>query len=111
MYAMAAVQISEVVYELLERLVKRSERHDSVDSLAEEVLTDYLMRHDRIGQLHVPFSTMLMNNADTVATVRETIDTIDWYETHDPIAAALEHLSEAERLLRATAERLNAEGK
>ncbi len=108
---MVAVEISDVVYELLERRVKRSDQHDSVKSLVEAILVEYLKRHDQIGQLHVPFSTMLMTEADNIAMARSVIDTIDWYDTYDQIKSALSHLNDAESLLRDTAHRLAKEGK
>ena len=108
---MPSVEISDVVYELLQRLVNRSESFDSVQQLVEYVLIEHLKRHDTIGQLHMPLSSMLLTGADNVASVRETIGSIDWYETQDPIDQALTHLENAELLLRSTAEKLGAEGK
>ncbi|MCF2136354.1 MAG: hypothetical protein K9W43_03855 [Candidatus Thorarchaeota archaeon] len=108
---MVAIEVSEIVFELLERVVRKSENHDSVQSLVDAVLTEYLMKHDRFGQLHVPFSTMLMTEADNIGAARKVIDTIDWYDTHDPIETALNHLRAAEDLLRDTAHRLAKEGK
>ncbi len=108
---MVSVEISEVVYELLERLVSRSENHTTVDDFVESVLVEYLKRHDVVGQLHVPLSTMLMNGADSLQAVRTTIGSIDWYETHDSIESALGHMEAAESLLRSTAKKLSSEGK
>ncbi len=108
---MVAIEVSEVIYELMERLVRKTESHSDVESLVESVLTEYLMKHDRIGRLHVPFSTMLMSAADNISAAIETIDTIDWYDTHDPVTSALDHLREAENLLRETAQHLAKEGK
>ncbi len=103
---MPEVQISEVVWELLERHAGQSPEYDSVEALIEAALTEFLGKHDRFGRLHVPLPTLLMSAADDISEVRGVIDTIDWYDTSDPVETALSHLSSAEKLLRDAAQSL-----
>ena len=103
---MPTVEVPEPMLDILQHEVRTSSTYDSVSALVKCVLMEYLVKHDRIGQLHVQLPTLLMTSADNVSAVSTTINTIDWYNSQEPIDMALDHLREAENLLRKTAHKL-----
>ncbi|MBD3405351.1 MAG: hypothetical protein GF411_04330 [Candidatus Lokiarchaeota archaeon] len=102
---MPKIEVSDVLYELLERQANRREA-ESVSDLVNSVLMNYLLKHDRMGQLHVPLPTFLMSSADTIASVLATMNTIDWYNSQEAIDIISDNLETAEKLLRITAQNL-----
>ncbi|TXT55095.1 MAG: hypothetical protein BAJATHORv1_40004 [Candidatus Thorarchaeota archaeon] len=103
---MPKIEVSDVLHDLLERHAKKSQL-DSVKDLVNTALMEYLLRHDRMGQLHVPLPTFLMSSADTIASVRSTMNTIDWYSSQESIDRVSNDLESAEELLRKTAWKLS----
>lgn len=108
---MPSVEISPVVYELLQNSVERSNVYDNVDSTVEEVLKVFLAKRDLFERIYWPFSTILMNSVDDLVTVQELLEAVDWQSRSDSIAEATKHLEIAEGILREQAEQLSEEGK
>ena len=51
--AMPAVEVSEILFDLLERHVKRTD-YASVDNAVDAILKSHLLKHDNIGNMHQP---------------------------------------------------------
>ncbi|MGV9103960.1 MAG: hypothetical protein ACOC38_04165 [Promethearchaeia archaeon] len=108
---MPSVEISPIIYDLLESSVERSDVYDDVDSTVEEVLKVFLAKRDLFERMYWPFSTILMNSVDDLVTVRKLLEGVDWQSRTDAVAEAIQHLEIAEGILREHAEELSNEGK
>lgn len=108
---MPSVEISSVIYDLLENSIERSDVFEDVDSTVEQVLKGFLAKRDLFGRMHAPFSTILMNCVDDLVALRKLLEGVDWQSKSKPIDEATARLKEAEDILREQAIELNEEYK
>ena len=96
---MAAVEISDLVYELLERTVRQSHTHKTVTELVESISKEYLAKHDLYGQMHVPVKVILQNSVDNLKAIRDLIEHLDWQDRSEVMNQVTGLIKSAQTLL------------
>ncbi len=108
--AMREVRVSEILHDLLERHVKKTE-YESVEAAVDVILKSYLMKHDTIGNMHQPFSTILMSSVDDIRAARKLLETVNWMSLQKDINKTIEKVKDIEQNLSQHAYALNEENK